>query len=94
MIPWSGTKKDELLKLVAKRVTDSDRIGGHESVYFPEDEEAYLTYLGHGYWRAIVCQRGIRLVNPDCTIEEINTVEKAVCIILRLTDKWEMYSKE
>jgi hypothetical protein len=65
---------------------------GH-STHFSGIPEDGVIYLGAGYWRVRVVSDprdgggpviGVRLINPDRTPEEIDTVERGLAILMRM----------
>jgi hypothetical protein len=64
----------------------------------PTKATTELIYIGGGYWRAkLVFDQddyfdagvparvvGLRLINPDRTPQEIETVERGICVLMRL----------
>lgn len=74
MIRTAGFKREAFLSALAKRLT------GDGNVKLDVREEVY--YLGAGYWRAVPCVEGFRLVNPSLSSDQISIVEQAMGIIL------------
>jgi hypothetical protein len=80
MISKGSYKTDVFLPLLSSRLT------GKKEYKFSDVDN--LFYLGEGYWRAEVVEVdgriiGFALINPSCPAEEIETVEKAMKILLK-----------
>lgn len=86
MIPRGSNRFEPWMSGICRIVSpESTRISGEN----PDDD---LIYIGAGYWRAALVRDdsdlviGCRLINPDRTPDEIQTVERAVCILMRIRD--------
>lgn len=86
MIPKSGRKFQPWMESICRHVSSEPTRSITDS---PHDD---TIYIGAGYWRAILVRDddenivGARLVNPDRTADEIQTVERAICILDMIRD--------
>lgn len=86
MIPRGSMKFEPWISGVCRIVSPEQTQRISEN---PQDD---LIYIGGGYWRAAMVRDdsdriiGCRLINPDRTPDEIQTVERAVCVLMRLRD--------
>ncbi len=88
MILKGSFLSEALVREVCARVSPNEPFCKH-----PGNDD--VGYIGAGYWRYKLVRdevddvKGLRLINPDRTAEEIEAVERGVAVLIRAE-----YSKE
>lgn len=89
MILRSGFKAESFISAIACTIARNENahIDAEDVTFEACQEKGNLIYLAGGYWRAVPSWDafqnliGVRLVNPDRSVQEIVTVERGIAIL-------------